>query len=443
MSYDGHLRVAFVEGLMQLKKVALATPIKGAASPTAFEQMLTEAKGVRASDERLVRILRNQQGASERIARLEREDSDLYEALALEAERACIHLAHPPVHHRTAWYRTWKNKANANQKLGHVRILKHLRHGSLSSSTSVGRLPDQTICLVKRYRPLREALSPQEMFAHQERMIQRLRKIQDPRVEEIFDHFLLEDDTYVQIKPYLRCVSLWDWMKQHTERAPRIVLLQEIARVLLLLHDHDIAHMDLKPDQILLFPEQQGGWSSPPKLTLIDYDFSMVDGMLTLSVGSAPYYAPEQFDEARRPRSHKEGKQADVYAFCVMVHRLLSERFPFGDGRTEPTHLDIHKIERDWDALEIPHKPLHDVIRAGIDPEPKHRPKLSEILEVLEDPALLAVSGAFPTERKVVPIARQNLLNRRASSQETNAWVWFWGALGALLAWLIFGRGCT
>ncbi len=426
-----------------MKKVALSTPIKGAPSLAAFEQMLKEAKGAKASDERLVRILQHQQGFSERIARLEREDADLYAALALEAERACVHLAHPPAHHRAAWYRTWKNKSGANQKLGNVQILKHLRHGSLSSSTSVGRLPDRSICLVKRYRPLREALSPQEMFAHQERMIQRLRKIQDPRVEEIFDHFLLEDDTYVQIKPYLRCVSLWDWMKQYTDRAPRILLLQEIARVLLLLHEHDIAHMDLKPDQILLFPEEHGGWSSPPKMTLIDYDFSMIDGILTLSVGSAPYYAPEQFDESRRPSSHKEGEKADVYAFCVMVHRLLSERYPFGDGRTEPTHLDIHKIERDWDALEIPHPPLHDVIRAGIDPEPKHRPKLSEILEILEDPALLAVAGAFPTERKVVPVARQDILERRTSPQVDVVWVWFWGLLVGLLAWLLFGRGCS
>ncbi|MCB9641134.1 MAG: hypothetical protein H6727_19710 [Myxococcales bacterium] len=428
-----------------MKKIRAATPIHPAKDPASFEKMLEAARGARPPDERLLAILQHQKGVEERIAQLEREQPRLYEALCREAEISCVSLQVISPHYRSLWYKSWKEKGKSTQKFGPVRVLKHLRHGSMSSSTSVGSLPDQALCLIKRYRPLREGLSPQEMFAHQERMIQRLRKIQDARVEEVLDHFLLEDDTYVQIKPFLRCVSLWDWMIEHPSRRERVLLLQELARILGLLHKHQIAHMDLKPDQLLLFREPGGGWSSPPKMTLIDYDFSMVDGMLTLSVGSAPYYAPEQFDEKRRPRSHEEGKKADIYAFCVIVHRVLSERFPFGDGSTEPTHLDIHKVERDWEALDIPYAPLREIIRAGLEPEARSRPKLSKILAVLEEPALLDMADSFPTVRKLVPVARKQELDQRAQQVQEpwrgETWL-FWLSIVLMVILFAFGRGC-
>jgi serine/threonine protein kinase len=375
--------------------------------------MLQAAKGVEAPDDRLHQILRHQDGAEARLDRLRKETPALYRELARQAEISLISLRSVPRHFLREVYHPPRKESKAQGKLGTIRILKHLRHGSMSSSTSVGMMKDGLPCIVKRYRPLREALNPKLFFAHQERMLQRLRQIDDPRIEEIFDQILLEDRTFIQIKPYLRCVSLWTWLKEHPNRRDRIALLQELGLLLQLLHDHQIAHMDLKPDQLLLFHEADGSWRSPPRMLLIDYDFSMIDGQITLPIGSVPYYAPEQFDPEKRPRSHPQGVLADIYAYCVIIHRILSESFPFADGTTEPSHLDVHKLAHDWDAIEIPHPPLREMILQGLHPDPAQRPTLDAIRAILADPALLEAAAHFPAKRLPVTPTRRKALQER------------------------------
>ncbi|MEM1010147.1 MAG: protein kinase, partial [Myxococcota bacterium] len=301
--------------------------------------------------------------------------------LQKEAELRCLHVPHMHRHFRSEHYLDRWEGVEPKQVWGGVEILKRLHKGSMSSSSYLGRLSDGTLRLIKRYRPLREGLQPDNMFRHQERMIQHLRKIDDQRVEEVFEHFLLEDQSYIQIKPYLQGFSVWDWMEDHPKLMARLLLLRELGEILELLHAHEIAHMDLKPAQLLLF--KSNSWDTPPKMTLIDYDFSMVQVKLTLSVGSVPYYAPEQFMHGCVPSSHEEGRKSDVYAFCVMVYRMLLERFPFAEGETEPTNIDQHKLNWDLDRLHLSHWSLDQILHKGLDPDPKKRPELEEILRAL------------------------------------------------------------
>lgn len=374
--------------------------------PTAaiFASWLAEAAEKGATGERLDRILEAHHPFVDQIGAIEQTHPDLFAALLAHAEERVVHLRRPLMHRRRAYYTPIPSPLPpVRRQLAGYDVLYPLHQGSLGSETLVSPHPDGFLCLLKQYKPAEVDLDPKVMFRHQERMIQRLNQIPDPRVEEVIDHFLLDDGTYIQVKPFLRCNTLKKWMDLHPTREYRIRLLQAVGEVLQSLHANEVAHMDLKPEQVLVLPDPEDGtYSDPPAFVLIDYDFSMVDGNLTLSVGSAPYYAPEQF-ERHAPRGHKAGMRADTYAFCVLVHRLLSETFPFGDGRTEPTMLDEFKTKRILTSLTIPYKPLRKVLQAGLHPKPKKRPSFDEVLEALKDPGLFEQSHLFPTTRPVHP----------------------------------------
>jgi serine/threonine protein kinase len=409
---------------------------RASVSEEQFVHWLDEAAG-KPTRKQLDQILDHHTEYVALMGPLVEKETGLWQRLSLRAEERCIHLKRPLMHRRRAHYTPVPDPhPPIKQTIAGYPVLYPLHKGSLGSKTLVAAHPDGFLCLLKQYRPEEVDLDPRVMFRHQERMIQRLNQVPDPRLEEVLDHFLMEDGLYIQVKPFLRCNTLKHWMGLHPGRDKRIRLLQSIGHVLQVLHQNEVAHMDLKPEQVLVLPDPEtGAFSDPPDFVLIDYDFSMVDGELTLSVGSAPYYAPEQF-ERHAPKGHLAGVRADTYAFSVFMHRLLAETFPFGDGRTEPTLLDEMKTKRILTSLSIPHKPLRKVLQAGLHPKPSKRPSFDEILEALEDPSLVEQSHLFPTTRRILPSsgleAGSALLERLSFRARVSVAASFVGLLGVV-----------
>jgi tetratricopeptide (TPR) repeat protein len=108
----------------------------------------------------------------------------------------------------------------------------------------------------------------------------------------------------------------------------------DIAEVLAYLHDWQPAfmHCDLKLDNLLLGPEG--------KVRLIDFGQSKTIDRLfveTAGVGAYPYMAPELLGSERDP-SGRRYLQSDVYAFGVILYRMLTGRFP------RPTLTEVHNL---------------------------------------------------------------------------------------------------
>ena len=268
-------------------------------------------------------------------------------------------------------------------------LLRVLHEGSMNSRTYITVDPEERFfCLYKQYDPAAIEVDPEEMFRHQDKIIGRLHELAHPQLEEVFEHFLLEDGLYIQIKPFLRCHSFWDWLETEPSMGARLRFLQFLGEMLHVLHENDIAHMDLKPEQLLMLTDPEGeSWSDPPDFVLIDYDFSMVEGWRTMEIGTAPYYAPEQFD-GLMPARHEAGICADVYAFAVIASHLLTERYPFGDGRSMPTDIDDLKESNNLSSLVIADGVLQGVMQRCLQRKPKARPSLEEVLEALRAPEL-------------------------------------------------------
>lgn len=184
-----------------------------------------------------------------------------------------------------------------------------------------------------------------KFFTNQDRAMQvyldeaeRVRHFSHPHIVRIFDAGRV-DGLALLCMEYVPGGTLLQRLGE--VEAPNPVSLEEaldwaydIAEVLAYLHDRQPAfmHCDLKLDNLLLSPEGN--------VRLIDFGQSKTLDRLfveTAGVGAYPYMAPELLGSERDPRGRRY-LQSDVYAFGVILYRMLTGRFP------RPTLTEVHNL---------------------------------------------------------------------------------------------------
>jgi len=88
------------------------------------------------------------------------------------------------------------------------------------------------------------------------------------------------------------------------------------------LHDHDVVHRDIKPDNIIVRPDGT--------IVLLDYGIVRRMGAMETSatiIGTRPYMSPEQVNG-------KSERRSDIWALGVVIYQLYTGRQPF-TGNTE------------------------------------------------------------------------------------------------------------
>jgi serine/threonine protein kinase len=203
-----------------------------------------------------------------------------------------------------------------------------------------------------------------------------------PNLVQVFDYGEDEGRPYMVLE-YLPGGTL-------AERLPEKAALRdedtrrvtsEIAAGLAHAHQHGVVHRDLKPGNVLF--DEEG------RAKVADFGIAHVVGADTLTeegmvVGTAAYISPEQV--ASGPAT----PATDVYAFGVVLYRLLSGRFPFESSNA----LELARMHRDLDPPPIeafrPDAPadLAALATMALAKNPANRPR--------DGAALSAALGAEP-----------------------------------------------
>ncbi|MEL7185609.1 MAG: serine/threonine-protein kinase [Pseudomonadota bacterium] len=196
----------------------------------------------------------------------------------------------------------------ARQRLGKYRILNRIADGPLAV---VYRAQDtiQNIKVALKI-PKADDDTGHEEFLHEVRMATKLRH---PNILTVLNASYI--DKHFVIAMELGKESLADRIERRISTARALDLADQALAAMAHAHDHKVIHCDIKPENYILFPDNQ--------LKLADFGFAKLNHRTLKASGSGTidYIAPEQ--AMGRPKF-----QSDVFSLGLVVYRLLSGRLP-------------------------------------------------------------------------------------------------------------------
>ena len=189
------------------------------------------------------------------------------------------------------------------------------------------------------------------------------------------------------IMPFVAGQSLRARMASGATPVPEAThILRDIAKALAFAHKHGVVHRDIKPENVLIADDTAVVTDFGVAKAISDASSVPRNGTLThigTMLGTPAYMAPEQ--AAADPAiDHR----ADLYAWGILAHELLSGVHPFAAKRTPHELLRAHLMEEppalEEEAQGIP-PALAQLVRRCLSKDPSDRPaNAAEVLAALE-----------------------------------------------------------
>ncbi len=223
--------------------------------------------------------------------------------------------------------------------------------------------------------PKPEYCQKKDFLMRFEREALTMAKLVHQNTVQIFDVFVSEDPSVPSFiaMEYVEGIELDKFLKdQKNDLTVEAVLhlLRQVAEALNAAHQHGIVHRDIKPSNIIVTMPQRVA-------KVMDFGIAkleMEDAYQTSgqnAIGTPAYMAPEQV------QGKKVTAATDVYAFSVMIYRLLTGQAPF-DAKSTTELIFCHVSKTPIPVLlrnsNLPEN-LNAVLRQGLAKKPEERPQ--------------------------------------------------------------------
>jgi len=271
-------------------------------------------------------------------------------------------------------------------------------------------------------------LAPDADRTRFEREARAVAALAHPNIVQLFD-FGYEERRYMVFE-YLAGGSLEERLTRGVSVSDDEVarIASDVAAGLAHAHEHGVVHRDLKPGNIL--------FDSEARSKIADFGIARVQGADTLTdagtvLGTAAYISPEQV------RGEPTTPATDVYAFGLVVYRLLAGRLPF----EAPTSTELARMHRDAEPpplarVSARNQALADLAMSALAKEPSRRPADGAALLRALDATTLSDAA---TTQIVLPSDSRNGDRRRLAFVAGFSGILL-AACGAVAAILLTGR---
>lgn len=216
----------------------------------------------------------------------------------------------------------------AVRALGQYRLRKKLGQGGMGEVYLAEHQLLKRPCAVKRIHP--KYLNNPEQVRRFQREVQTTAQLRHPNTVEIYDYGQADDGTFYYVMEYLPGLSLEEIVTRVGPLPPaRVVhILRQVCSALVEAHRHGLIHRDVKPSNILVFPD--GIPHDQAKVV----DFGLVqqlenddpDAKITrdgLIVGTPEYMSPEQ------AQGLPLDERSDLFSLGSVAYYLLTGREAF------------------------------------------------------------------------------------------------------------------
>ncbi len=242
--------------------------------------------------------------------------------------------------------------------------------------------------------------------AHKERFLAEARAlstVHDSGLVQIFDYGKLPSGLAYILMELLDGESLRHRLdRQLQPGAPPVRLSmalrwgRQIASALSALHAQRIIHLDIKPDNIVLVPDQGSERTKVVDLGIAQFmDIPAGQTPRMGQAGTLSYMAPEQ-----RCPDGKLDIRTDVYGLGVTLYEMLARRLPFQDEHAPERHLYQDPPSLRELVPTIPTE-VDDLVLRMLAKAQADRPVMAEVVESLRRIALKKVASVKP---KVVQV---------------------------------------
>ena len=210
------------------------------------------------------------------------------------------------------------------------RILHRLGNGTAETVYRAWDVKSEQNVAIKEYRDA--SYETQRLFRQAARELSQLKH---PQLPAIYDHFCIDDQGQYLVMAYIDGVDLQTVIDQsHPFSAEQVAhWLREVCKPLAYMHEKGVLHLDIKPANIRLTPQEE--------LFLVDTGLPA----LGIPVGTHGYSSPEQ--QGQRSVT----PQSDIYALGATLYTLLTKELPTPALKREIALEPLHSArERNPDA---------------------------------------------------------------------------------------------